>query len=60
MKSVLKDLNGRVFGNLKVLRRAPDKIAASGRSHTMWTCLCCCGKVYDVASSSLLNVDVED
>lgn len=39
----LKDLTGRKFGKVSVLRRAPDILV--GKSHrTAWECLCDCGK----------------
>lgn len=43
-----KDLTGRVFGRLTVLRPAP-----SAGERAMWRCRCSCGRELDVAASSL-------
>ncbi len=38
-----KDLTGRTFGRLTVIKRAPDRIQPSGQHKTMWWCECNCG-----------------
>ena len=45
------DLNGMIFGRLKVIResgRAKDR-------HIVWTCQCECGNVVNVSSRELVN-----
>ena len=37
-----KDLTGEKFGKLTVISRAENKIDSSGRSRTMWNCICDC------------------
>lgn len=45
-----QSLEGRVFGRLTVLERAPMR---SGRSH--WKCVCECGNMTVVRQDNLLN-----
>ena len=47
-----KDLTGKKFGKLMVLKRAPNKLSG-GKPRTMWTCLCDCGNTIDVLSDYL-------
>lgn len=51
------DLTGLKFNHLTVLKRAPDKIAKSGKHTTMWECVCDCGNTDPVvvAGSRLKN-----
>lgn len=50
----LEDLTGREFGFLKVISRAPDKIAPSGQKRRMWTCKCLlCGNEKIVSAQDL-------
>lgn len=37
------DLTGKEFGELTVLKRAPDYIMNNGRRKIMWQCICSCG-----------------
>lgn len=46
----LKDLTGRKFGKLTVLRRGADKGAGAN-----WTCKCDCGQIKTIASRSLIS-----
>ena len=39
----MKDLTGKTFGRLTVIKRAPDRIVPSGQHKTMWWCKCDCG-----------------
>lgn len=39
----LRNLSGRTFGRLRVLDRADDYIAPSGKHHVQWRCVCDCG-----------------
>lgn len=38
-----KDLTGKRFGKLTVIRRAKDYITPKGKPHTQWLCVCDCG-----------------
>ena len=49
-----KDLKGQTFGLLTVIDRAENRIDSSGRSRTMWNCICKCGNK-KVASSDYLK-----
>lgn len=40
---VFKDLTGQKNGHLTIISRAPSKISPSGKSRTMWYCICDCG-----------------
>lgn len=46
------DLTGKVFGELTVLEKLPDKIE-HGRRYAMWRCKCNCGKEIQVSTSNL-------
>lgn len=37
------DLTGQIFGRLTVIKRAQDKVDASGKKRCMWLCQCECG-----------------
>lgn len=45
-----RDLTGRVFGRLKVLRRIRD-----GKANTRWTCRCVCGSSTVAITGNLLH-----
>lgn len=46
-----KDLTGQQFGRLKVIRRTRR---SNGKSkHSIWECVCDCGKIKEVVSTSL-------
>lgn len=47
-----RDLTGRRFGSLKVIKRS-EKKSKSGKAN--WTCHCDCGNTADVLSDRLLN-----
>lgn len=50
VKSISYDLNGKVFGNLTVLRKAEDRRENGG---VWWLCQCSCGKTYEVPATLL-------
>lgn len=52
-----KDLTGKTFEKLTVLRQGPDYIANSGKRYTCWWCKCSCGNPDEVLvrGSSLVN-----
>lgn len=52
----LKDLTGRRFGRLTVIERAPNR---DGCRHSYWKCVCDCGEIRDVISTSLLSGDTK-
>lgn len=47
------DLSGKVFGRLKVLRRVEDVEEPSGKLRPMYECICSCGNLKNIRSSSL-------
>lgn len=50
------DLTGQVFGELTVIKRAPDLISqTSGRRITAWLCKCSCGDETIVPQDNLRN-----
>ena len=49
-KANLKDLTGKSFGKLTVIKRSKDKKNAG---HTFWKCQCDCGNTLIVDSSNL-------
>lgn len=54
----VRDLTGRKFGYLTVLKKGKDYVLPSGtRSYPCWTVQCRCGKVYDVRENSLMIGD---
>lgn len=57
--ALIKDLTGKSFGLLTVIRQAEDHISASGRTSVAWHCRCDCidgqHRYIDVPSSSLLD-----
>lgn len=49
-----EDLKGRIFGFLKVLERAEDRITPSGQKRIFWNCECLlCGSKKDVGAQQL-------
>lgn len=42
MVNIRKDLTGRIFGRLTVLRQAEDYVSPDGRHHCQWLCECSC------------------
>jgi hypothetical protein len=57
MSRKLRDLSGKVFGRLTVLRRGTDyngnKLTDNGE--TLWVCKCACGKRRTVRRSNLVS-----
>lgn len=51
----LLDLTGQRFGKLLVIERGEDKVSESGRAYVRWRCLCDCGNIKDIASTSLIK-----
>lgn len=49
-----KDLSGRVFGKLTVIKRGPDHITSGGYRFTTWECQCECGKTCCPTAGRLL------
>lgn len=52
-----QDLTGMVFGELTVVKRAPDYILPCGKPQTMWECRCSCGKTFTTRALQLKNGD---
>ncbi len=50
-----KDLTGKRFGRLTVIKRADDYISPSGNHSTQWFCQCDCGNACIIAASSLIH-----
>lgn len=50
-----RDLTGKVFGRLTVIKRIEDRIQPSGQKKTQWLCKCECGNYSKVTSSNLLK-----
>lgn len=53
--SNFKDLTGKRFGRLTVIKRAEDYISPSGNHSTQWFCRCDCGNTSTIAASSLIH-----
>ena len=52
--AVIENMVGRTYGRWTVIKRAPNRISKSGKTHSvMWTCRCECGKVKDVGARAL-------
>ena len=51
--SRLKDLTGKKFGKLTVLKRADDYVQKNGRKRVMWICKCDCGNEVIVNGDNL-------
>ncbi len=54
-----KDLTGRKFGRLTVIKRVEDHIQPSGQRKTRWLCKCDCGNDVVVQSSHLTSGDTK-
>lgn len=55
-----EDLTGQVFGYLKVIKKAPDRVTPSGQKRKYWHCECLlCGIQKDVSAQSLKRGDVK-
>lgn len=51
----LKDLTGKRFGRLSVIKRTSDYIKDNGSTLVRWECLCDCGSIVNVISGDLLS-----
>ena len=51
----LKDLTGKEYGYLKVIKRYGTHIRPSGAKFVTWLCRCCCGKEVVVVGYALKN-----
>ena len=56
---VARDLADHIFGRLTVVRLAPHRRRASGRSVRRWQCACECGATVIVSSRELLSGDTK-
>jgi hypothetical protein len=50
-----KDLTGKQYGELLVLKRCEDYISPKGDRRVKWECICSCGKISQVLSNQLLR-----
>ena len=50
-----KDLTGKTFGRLTVIKRVENLVQPSGQQKTQWLCRCECGNTTKVTSSNLLR-----
>lgn len=50
-----KDLVGKKFGKLTVIKRSADHMQPSGKKIVAWTCECECGSIKDVMAQNLLS-----
>lgn len=50
-----KDLTGKKFNRLTVIKRAKSTKRANGKTRTNWLCLCDCGNYVIVESSNLIS-----
>lgn len=55
----IKDMVGRKFGRLTVVRRGPDEQTKNGTRYIRWICQCDCGRVSLVRGTSLRNGHVK-
>ena len=53
MSKKLDDLTGKKFFRLLVLERSGTYVSNKGAKSVLWKCVCDCGKVKNVTSSSL-------
>lgn len=51
----LKNLTGKKFGKLTVIKRTDSRTIPSGQTKTMWKCRCDCGKEVNVLASNLIR-----
>ena len=49
----VKDLTGKKFGDLIVVKRVDDYISPKGKHHLRWLCLCTCGNTCTIIGESL-------
>lgn len=54
-RSLVSDLSGREFGDLKVVERASNKRAADGTTYVMYKCSCKCGNTLVTRASALTS-----
>lgn len=48
-----KDLTGKKFGKLTIIKRAEDRFTTGGKRKTMWLCRCDCGNIITVTTNRL-------
>ena len=53
MVKVRKDLTGKRFGRLTVIKQTEDFITSSGEHYSCWTCNCDCGNSINVIGAAL-------
>lgn len=51
--AILKDLTGKRFGRLYVIKRSNDAFTSGGHRNVTWLCRCDCGKEVEVRGSRL-------
>lgn len=49
----LRDLTGKQFGDLTVIKRLPDVVFPSGSRRITWECICTCGQLCSVDGQAL-------
>lgn len=55
MIKVKKDLTGKTFGRLTVIKQAEDHVRKNGRIESQWLCKCDCGNIIPVRTHSLTS-----
>lgn len=53
MVKVRKDLTGKRFGRLTVVKQTEDFVTSSGKHYSCWSCICDCGNNIDVIGTAL-------
>jgi len=53
--SKIKNLTGRTFGRLTVIKRDENKVTRGGNALAVWECRCSCGENTSVLANSLLR-----
>jgi hypothetical protein len=51
----IKDLTGKKFGRLLIIKRAKDYVYSDNKKRLVWECLCDCGKVTNVLSCGIVS-----
>lgn len=55
MLKIRKDLTGKKFGRLTVLKQTEDYVSPNGLHCAVWTCRCDCGQIVDVRRDALTS-----
>lgn len=50
-----KNIDGLIFGDLKVIRRDSDYVYPNGKTRQKYLCLCSCGKKHSILKSKLVS-----